>query len=144
MADDLYIKIQERAYHLWEAEGCPIGLADEYWYRAETEILTQMAAKGHPVPAEDIPPPPPAADVPAPPPAAPTSQAEADPAPAKRTRSATAKKPAAAKATAATAVKKAPAKPKAPARSKAAAADGDAKPKTAPRRSRAKTPPAEG
>ena len=33
-------RIRERAYHLWEADGCPENQAEEYWDRAET--LTRM------------------------------------------------------------------------------------------------------
>jgi hypothetical protein len=31
-------KIQVRAYELWEQDGRPDGKADEYWYRAATEL----------------------------------------------------------------------------------------------------------
>ena len=34
-------RIRERAYHLWEADGCPEGREGEYWERAEE--LTRMA-----------------------------------------------------------------------------------------------------
>jgi hypothetical protein len=30
--------IRERAYHLWEADGCPEGRAQEYWARAKALI----------------------------------------------------------------------------------------------------------
>ncbi len=33
-------RIRERAYHLWEADGCPDHQDQEYWDRAET--LTRM------------------------------------------------------------------------------------------------------
>jgi hypothetical protein len=36
-------RIQERAYHLWEAAGCPDGQADQFWMRAEREIAGSSA-----------------------------------------------------------------------------------------------------
>jgi hypothetical protein len=36
--DDIEQRIRERAYHLWEADGCPHGNADEYWERARELI----------------------------------------------------------------------------------------------------------
>jgi hypothetical protein len=38
-------RIRERAYHLWEADGCPENTAEEYWYRAET--LSRMETAPH-------------------------------------------------------------------------------------------------
>jgi hypothetical protein len=38
-------RIRERAYHLWEADGCPHGRADEYWERASE--LVGMEASPH-------------------------------------------------------------------------------------------------
>jgi hypothetical protein len=38
-------RIRERAYHLWEADGCPEGRAEDYWERAET--LTRMEEAPH-------------------------------------------------------------------------------------------------
>jgi hypothetical protein len=38
-------RIRERAYHLWEADGCPENRAEEYWERAET--LTRMEEAPH-------------------------------------------------------------------------------------------------
>lgn len=32
-------RIRERAYTLWEAEGCPDGCADRHWQQAENELL---------------------------------------------------------------------------------------------------------
>jgi hypothetical protein len=32
-------RIRERAYGLWQAEGCPDGCADRHWQQAETELL---------------------------------------------------------------------------------------------------------
>ena len=31
-------RIRERAYRLWEADGCPEGRAQEYWERAQASI----------------------------------------------------------------------------------------------------------
>ncbi|MES2539422.1 MAG: DUF2934 domain-containing protein [Pseudomonadota bacterium] len=31
--------IRERAYSLWEAEGCPDGCADRHWQQAEAELF---------------------------------------------------------------------------------------------------------
>ena len=31
-------RIRERAYHLWQADGCPEGRAQEYWERAQASI----------------------------------------------------------------------------------------------------------
>ena len=43
--EELAQRIRERAYHLWEADGCPEGQAQEYWDRAET--LTRMEEAPH-------------------------------------------------------------------------------------------------
>ncbi len=40
-------RMRERAYHLWEADGCPCGNADEYWERArELEAMAASAGAG--------------------------------------------------------------------------------------------------
>ena len=31
-------RIRERAYHLWETDGCPEGRAQAYWERAQSSI----------------------------------------------------------------------------------------------------------
>jgi hypothetical protein len=36
--------IRERAYMLWENDGRPEGRAEEYWRRAEEEIMNQSVA----------------------------------------------------------------------------------------------------
>ena len=36
-------RVRERAYHLWEADGCPNNTAEEYWYRAETLARMEIA-----------------------------------------------------------------------------------------------------
>ena len=41
MDDGLMLRIRERAYHIWAADG---GDADRNWFRAETEILHTSAA----------------------------------------------------------------------------------------------------
>ena len=38
-------KIQVRAYELWEMEGRPFGRAEEFWFRATTELSTNGAVK---------------------------------------------------------------------------------------------------
>lgn len=43
--EELAHHIRERAYHLWEADGCPEGRAQEYWDRAD--ILTRMEEAPH-------------------------------------------------------------------------------------------------
>ena len=35
--------VRERAYFLWELEGCPQGQEDEYWQRARNEHLRERA-----------------------------------------------------------------------------------------------------
>jgi len=36
-------EIRERAYLLWEKDGCPAGYADEYWHRALNQHLRERA-----------------------------------------------------------------------------------------------------
>lgn len=36
--------IRERAYHLWEADGCPEGRAHEYWVRAKESMSSEGSA----------------------------------------------------------------------------------------------------
>jgi len=36
--------ISDRAYYIWESEGCPDGQALEHWLRAEREILLEGGA----------------------------------------------------------------------------------------------------
>jgi len=31
-------RVRDRAYHLWEADGSPHGMADTYWHRARIEL----------------------------------------------------------------------------------------------------------
>ena len=38
MADDLEQRIRERAYEIWENEGCPEGRGEEHWQRACAEF----------------------------------------------------------------------------------------------------------
>ena len=42
MDQTLMLRIRERAYHIWTANG---GDADQNWLRAETEILNNSAAQ---------------------------------------------------------------------------------------------------
>ncbi len=37
-------RIRERAYHLWEQDGCPHGRADEFWERARELIGMEDSA----------------------------------------------------------------------------------------------------
>jgi hypothetical protein len=37
-------QIKRRAYELWEADGCPQGQDQTYWFKAVTEIATAAAA----------------------------------------------------------------------------------------------------
>ncbi|MFN3077145.1 MAG: DUF2934 domain-containing protein [Alphaproteobacteria bacterium] len=43
MGMELIERIRERAYQLWEAEGCVHGRDMEYWFRAEAEISAEAA-----------------------------------------------------------------------------------------------------
>jgi|tagenome__1003787_1003787.scaffolds.fasta_scaffold7886910_1 hypothetical protein len=40
-------RIRERAYGMWEAEGCPEGRADEYWHRAQ-ELIENESESAYP------------------------------------------------------------------------------------------------
>jgi len=37
-------QIRERAFRLWQEDGCPEGRSLEYWFRAETELANEAAA----------------------------------------------------------------------------------------------------
>ena len=43
MADDLEQRIRERAYEIWENEGCPEGRGDEHWQQACAEYRDAQA-----------------------------------------------------------------------------------------------------
>lgn len=49
-------RIRERAYHLWEADGCPEGRDAEYWERAREldAIATSPGAGQQPVDAPQV------------------------------------------------------------------------------------------
>lgn len=49
-------RIRERAYHLWEADGCPHGRDAEYWERAREldAIATSQGAGQMPVDAPEV------------------------------------------------------------------------------------------
>ena len=49
MDQSLMLRIRERAYHIWAANG---GEADQNWLRAETEILNNSAAEPSEVPPQ--------------------------------------------------------------------------------------------
>lgn len=34
----VHLKIEQRAYQIWEDEGCPTGCELDHWLRAESEI----------------------------------------------------------------------------------------------------------
>jgi len=38
-------RVRERAYFLWEADGCPVGQADEFWERAR-ELIGMEESRG--------------------------------------------------------------------------------------------------
>lgn len=39
---ELYDRVQQRAYQIWESEGRPDGREEEHWQRAEREILQEI------------------------------------------------------------------------------------------------------
>jgi hypothetical protein len=43
-------RIRERAYYLWQADGCPHGRADEYWERARELIGIEDSVGAGPLP----------------------------------------------------------------------------------------------
>ena len=49
MDQSLMLRIRERAYHIWAANG---GEADQNWLRAETEILNNSAAEPSELPPQ--------------------------------------------------------------------------------------------
>ena len=58
---DLENRIRERAYQLWEQEGCPEGRADTHWDKASELVAIednhQLATKPLPAPGADPSPP---------------------------------------------------------------------------------------
>lgn len=42
-------KVQERAYLLWQADGCPVGDDLQYWLKAETQLHTETLDGATPV-----------------------------------------------------------------------------------------------
>lgn len=44
MPQDLEQRIRERAYHLWMADGCRDGEAEQHWLTAERDVLAEFAA----------------------------------------------------------------------------------------------------
>jgi hypothetical protein len=53
MDEELQRSIRERAFALWENDGCPEGRELDYWLQAERELAGQRAAEGHPLAARD-------------------------------------------------------------------------------------------
>ncbi|MFO1148265.1 MAG: DUF2934 domain-containing protein [Alsobacter sp.] len=41
MSHELEARIREKAYELWESEGRPAGRDQDFWLRAEREIIEQ-------------------------------------------------------------------------------------------------------
>lgn len=41
-------KIEQRAYEIWESEGCPYGRDFDHWLRAEAEITTSLSESSTP------------------------------------------------------------------------------------------------
>jgi hypothetical protein len=39
-------RIRERAYQMWEEQGCPDGLAGDHWYAAEQELAEYEVGGG--------------------------------------------------------------------------------------------------
>lgn len=37
-------QIKQRAYQLWEADGCPVGQDQAYWFKAVNEMASALAA----------------------------------------------------------------------------------------------------
>jgi hypothetical protein len=42
MDRNLEYRIRERAYEIWTAHGCINGQADQHWFAAEQEVLTEL------------------------------------------------------------------------------------------------------
>ena len=49
-------QIRERAYQLWQADGCPEGLALDYWLRAEADLAGTGDATDSAIAGDDKPP----------------------------------------------------------------------------------------
>lgn len=47
MGMELLERIRERAYQLWEAEGCEHGRDMEYWFRAEAQVSAEQSSPAH-------------------------------------------------------------------------------------------------
>jgi hypothetical protein len=43
MPQDLEQRIRERAYHLWMADGCRDGEAEQHWLIAERDVLAEFS-----------------------------------------------------------------------------------------------------
>jgi hypothetical protein len=41
MSHEIETRIRARAYELWESEGRPVGRDQDFWLRAEREVLEQ-------------------------------------------------------------------------------------------------------
>ncbi len=45
----MHEEIQTRAYALWEADGCPDGQDQAYWFKAAAELASEALKTGKPV-----------------------------------------------------------------------------------------------
>jgi len=50
MAEITEERIRERAFHIWEREGCPEGRADDHWQMARQELAIEDADGGPTLP----------------------------------------------------------------------------------------------
>ncbi len=48
MSDDKQSIIGNRAFEIWQREGCPDGRSAAHWQQAEAEIAAEEAQKGNP------------------------------------------------------------------------------------------------
>jgi hypothetical protein len=42
-------RIRERAYELWQQDGAPEGRADEYWEKAQRQVLAESSGTSAPI-----------------------------------------------------------------------------------------------
>jgi len=48
MNDEMQIKIEKRAFEIWQREGCPDGRSEEHWQIAMAELGAEEAAAAKP------------------------------------------------------------------------------------------------
>lgn len=56
MQDDKQVKVSQRAYEIWDAEGRAEGCSEDHWRRAELEVEAEEARGGGATPTDDLPP----------------------------------------------------------------------------------------